>query len=287
MRESAWKAALALLATLGLAAPAGAPREARAADAVALRTTEFGSGPTIVLLHGLGQGRLAWMPTARKLLSSYHVVMVDLPGHGDSPLPDPFSLEAAADAVDLVVSKQNPDSTIVAGTGVGGLLALMSASAHPAHQKGVVLIDAVLKSPVPIEDQQKKAFTDFMDQNYDQFLHMTFGRMGRDSAQSLAIHAMASQVPPNTIKAYFRALLNVDGMTALKNLKTPMLPVFTERLLASDKDWPSASKQVGWDDGQSYTPRRIGKAGVLVASEQPDTLAAVLAGFAGRALAKK
>ena len=257
------------------------------ADPVALKTTELGHGPTVVFVPGLGLSRTDWLPTARKLLGRYRVVLVDLPGNGDSPLPDPFSLEAAADAVDLVVSKQNPDSTIVAGTGVGGLLALMSASAHPAHQKGVVLIDAVLKSPVPIEDQQKKAFTDFMDQNYDQFLHMTFGRMGRDSAQSLAIHAMASQVPPNTIKAYFRALLNVDGMTALKNLKTPMLPVFTERLLASDKDWPSASKQVGWDDGQSYTPRRIGKAGVLVASEQPDTLAAVLAGFAGRALAKK
>src|SRR6266436_2563603 len=197
---------------------------ARGAAPVELKTTEFGSGPTIVLVHGLGQGRLAWMPTARKLLSSYHVVMVDLPGHGDSPLPDPFSLEAASDALDQVIAKQKPDSTLVVGSGVGGLLAMMAASEHPAHQRGLVMIDVALKSPVLVDDQQKKMFYDFMEQNYDQFLHMTFGRMGRDSAQSVTIHAMAAQVAPNTMKAYFRALLDVDGTKSLKDLKTPMLP---------------------------------------------------------------
>lgn len=280
MKRSASQAALALAALLALAPPA-------ASAPVALKTTEFGSGPTIVLLHGLGQGRLAWMPTARKLLSKYHVVMVDLPGHGESPLPDPFSLEASAEAVDQIVAGQRAESTIVVGTGVGGVLALMSAAAHPAHQRGVVLIDVALKPPMPVEDQQKKMFFDFMDQNYDQFLQMTYGRMGRDSAQSVAIHAMAAQVAPNTMKAYFRQLLGMDGTKTLKNLKTPMLPVFTERLLKTDKDWPAAGKDIGWDDAASYTPRRIGGAGVLVASEQPDTLAAVLAAFASQAVAKK
>ena len=279
MKRSASKIALALAVILAVVP------FAQGAGPVVLKTTEFGSGPTIVLVHGLGQGRLSWMPTARKLLSNYHVVMVDLPGHGDSPLPDPFSLEASAEALDQVVAKQKPDSTLLVGSGVGGLLAMMSASAHPTHQRGLVMIDVALKSPVPIEDQQKKMFYDFMEQNYDQFLHMTFGRMGRDSTQSVAIHAMASQVPPNTMKAYFRSLLDVDGTKALKELKTPMLPVFTEKLLASDKDWPTLSKSIGWENAAAYTPRRIAGAGMLVATEQPDTLAAVLAAFATRTLA--
>jgi pimeloyl-ACP methyl ester carboxylesterase len=278
VKRSASKIALALAVIMAVVPLA------QGAGPVVLKTTEFGSGPTIVLVHGLGQGRLSWMPTARKLLSNYHVVMVDLPGHGDSPLPDPFSLEASADALDLVIAKQKPDSTLLVGCGVGGLLAMMSASAHPAHQRGLVMIDVALKSPVPIEDQQKKMFYDFMEQNYDQVLHMTFGRMGRDSAQSVAIHAMASQVPPNTMKAYFRSLLDVDGTKALKELKTPMLPVFTEKLLASDKDWPTLSKQIGWENAVAYTPRRIAGAGMLVATEQPDTLAALLAAFATQVL---
>ena len=261
---------IALLAT-SIAAAAAAP--------VALKTTEFGSGPAIVLVHGLGSGRMSWMPTARRLLAGHHVVMVDLPGHGDSPLPDPFSLEASAEALDQVVARFKPESTVVVAQGVGGLIALMAASAHPEHQRGLVLIDVALKSPIPIQDQEKKQFENFMDQNYDVFLKMTYGQMGRDSAQSVTIHAMASQVAPNTMKVYFRALLSVDGTHALKELKTPMLVIFTERLLKTPGDWPASGKTIGWENAADFTPRRIAGAGMLVASEQPDTLASVIAAF--------
>src|SRR5262245_42677407 len=105
---------MALLAS----APLAADTPARA-----LSVTELGKGPAIVLIPGLGSQRMQWMPTARKLLSNYHVVMVDLPGHGDSPMPDPFSFEAAAAQLDGVLAKQNPDSTIVVAHGAGGLIA--------------------------------------------------------------------------------------------------------------------------------------------------------------------
>ena len=43
---------------------------------VTLKTTEFGSGPTVVLVHGLGGARLQWMPTARKLIMNELVLGV-------------------------------------------------------------------------------------------------------------------------------------------------------------------------------------------------------------------
>ena len=271
---------LIALALIGVLLAATAP----SAPPVQLRTIEFGSGPTVVLVPSLGTGRMSWMPTARKLLAGHHVVLVDLPGHGDSPLPDPFSLEAAAEAVDQVVSRQSAESTIVVGQGVGGLLALMAASAHPSHQRGLVVVDLTLRSPLPIDDQMKGKFAEFMDQNYDTFLKLVFGHSGRDSMQSLAIHAMAAQVPPNTMKAYFRALLDVDATHAARDLKTPLLPVFTEKMLPKEGDWPAVSKQLGWADVGSFTPRRIAGAGTLVASEQPDSLAAVIAEFSRRSV---
>ena len=258
---------------------------APAATPVELKTIEFGKGPTVVLVPSLGAGRMTWMPTARKLLAGHHVVLVDLPGHGESPLPDPFSLEAAAAAVDQVVAKQPADSTVLVGQGVGGLLALMAASAHPDHQRGLVVVDLTLRSPLPIDDQMKGQFNDFMEQNYDTFLGLVFGHAGRDSAQSLEIHAMASQVPPNTMKAYFRSLVNVDATHALRDLKTAILPVFTERMLPKAEDWPAISKQLGWADAGSFTPHRIGGAGALVASEQPDSLAIAIADFSQHVIA--
>jgi pimeloyl-ACP methyl ester carboxylesterase len=260
---------------------------ATASTPVALKTTEFGSGPTIVLVPGMGAGRMSWMPTARLMLGRWHVVMVDLPGHGESPLPDPFSLENAAEAVDQVVAAHSADSTVIVGQGVGGLLALMSASAHPTHQRGLVLIDVALKSPLTIADQQRKMFDDFMDQNYDAFFNMVFGKMGRDSAQSVAIRALAAQTPPNTIKSYMRSLLNVDANHALRDLKTPMMLIATDHFLPADKDWPTVGKQMGWEDAASVQPRRLANCGVLVATELPDSLTRILSDFANNAIAKK
>jgi hypothetical protein len=88
------------------------------------------------------------------------------------------------------------------------------------------------------------------------------------------------------MKAYFRSLLAVDGTHALKDLKTPMLPVFTERVMKAPTDWPSAGKGLGWENAADYTPRRIAGAGALIASEQPDTLASAITAFEAQAAAK-
>lgn len=251
------------------------------ADApVVLKTTELGHGPTIVFVHGLGGARSSWLPTGRKLLGRYRLVMVDLAGHGDSPLPDPFSLEAAAEALDAVIARQNPDSTIVVGHALGGLISLMALSAHPGQAKGLILIDTQLKSPVPVADQEKRYVIDYMEQNYDAFLKAMFTRLGRDSTQGVTIHAIAAQVPPVTVKAYLRELLSVDATKPLKALKTPVQLLLTDRLYGKDKTWGAVAKQMGWEDTTITTPRRVSNAGYLVMSDQPDTLAAIIAEFA-------
>ena len=78
---------------------------ARAGDA-GPGVLELGSGPTVVLVPGLGGTRTDWLPTVKRLREQFHCVVVDVPGQGYSPLPDPFSLTAAAAALDAVVARQ-------------------------------------------------------------------------------------------------------------------------------------------------------------------------------------
>jgi 3-oxoadipate enol-lactonase len=267
---------LGTLATLAVPL-AGAP--------VPLKTTEFGHGPTIVFLHGMGSSRMTWLPTAKKLLGSHRVVMMDLPGHGDSPLPDPFSLDVAAEAIAQGLAAQKAESTIVVGQGVGGLLALMAASAHPERMSGLVMIDTALKPENPVPDQMQKYFLQMLDEHYDEVLKGMYSRMGRDSAQGVALHAQAARTPPATIKAYLRELLNADGNKSLKSLKRPLLLIATEKHWAADKDWAAVGKQMGYENPGPITARRIGAAGPLVATEQPDSLAAMLDSFQKTTLA--
>ncbi len=55
---------------------------------------ELGSGPPLVLLHGLGDSHRTWRRAAPRLAERYRVLMPDLPGHGLSGRPDaPYTLD--------------------------------------------------------------------------------------------------------------------------------------------------------------------------------------------------
>ncbi len=283
--RTAWILASAVLLAFALLSSIALP--GTAAPPVAPKTLELGKGPTIVLVHELGGNRSSWMPTVRKLVGKYHVVLVDLPGHGDSPAPDPFTFEAAAEALDLVLAKQNPDSTVLVGKGVGGMLSLLDLKAHPGRVRGIVLIDTGLKSSLRIDDQEIQGFKRMLDSNYDQILKMIFSRAGKDSLQGVAIHAVAAQTPPQTIKSYIGASLTGDATPALKSLQVPYLFVATDLLFKSGRSPGTVFQALGFEDTTAVPMRRITNAGYLVMQDQPDTLAAVIADFTVRALAAK
>ncbi|WP_278313934.1 alpha/beta fold hydrolase [Lolliginicoccus levis] len=87
-----------------------------------------GSGPTLVLLHGIVHNRHAWKPVVDRLARERRVVTVDLPSHGDSPqLPaSDRILQTLADAVEDFLPSVAPDGekVHVAGNSLGGWLSL-------------------------------------------------------------------------------------------------------------------------------------------------------------------
>lgn len=269
---------VSLFALTALVLSAGFAAFAHAAPVV-LKTTELGHGPTIVFVHAMGGSRNDWMPTARKLLGRYRVVLVDLPGHGDSALPEPFSFATVGEALDGVLAKLDPESTIVVGHQMGGRAALAALAAHPTHAKGLVLIDVPVGTPVQIDDQQKKQFLDFMDRSYEGVTKMMFSNLGRDTTQSKSIYAMFTQTQPATVKAFVREGFYSDGNKDLKAIKVPMQVVMTSRVWKPDATPGSVFKLLGWQD-TTAAARRLPDSGYWAMKDQPDTLAAIIGDFA-------
>jgi pimeloyl-ACP methyl ester carboxylesterase len=260
------------------------PESAALAEPAAPRTMELGRGPAIVFVHGLGGTRTDWLPTARRLLARHRVVMVDLPGHGETALPDPFSFASVGEALDRVLAKENPESTIVVAHEIGGRAAMAALAAHPGRARGLMLIDVPVGVPAQIDDQQRKRFLEFMDNSFEAVSKMMFGNKGRDTTQSKAIYAVFSQTSPATVKAFIREGFYSDGNKDARALKLPVQMVATSRLWTPGLTSGALLQRMGWAD-TTMAVRRVPDAAFWVMKDQPDTLAAWIADFATKVVA--
>jgi pimeloyl-ACP methyl ester carboxylesterase len=94
-----------------------------------------GSGPPLVLLHGVGHRRQAWGAVLDRLTPHRDVVLVDLPGHGESPplkLAGRPVLDALLAEVTGFLDEIGLARPHLAGNSLGGRLALEAAVAGRA-----------------------------------------------------------------------------------------------------------------------------------------------------------
>jgi pimeloyl-ACP methyl ester carboxylesterase len=87
----------------------------------------YGSGPPLVLLHGVGHRRQAWGAVLGRLTPHRDVIVADLPGHGESPpltLAGRPVLDAMLDEVTRLLDELGLHRPHVAGNSLGGRLAL-------------------------------------------------------------------------------------------------------------------------------------------------------------------
>jgi pimeloyl-ACP methyl ester carboxylesterase len=96
---------------------------------VELAYEQHGTGPTLVLLHGVGHRRQAWQPVLDLLTPHRTVITVDLPGHGDSPplrTAGRPAVGAMAEEIFAFFDQLGLDRPHVAGNSLGGALALIA-----------------------------------------------------------------------------------------------------------------------------------------------------------------
>jgi len=102
----------------------------------------LGSGPSLVLIHGLTDTRRVWDPVLAPLATTFDVVSVDLRGHGESFDGTPYDVVTLAGDVHEVVVNLALDAPLVVGHSLGGYVATAYASRFDCS--GVVNIDQSL-----------------------------------------------------------------------------------------------------------------------------------------------
>ena len=109
-----------------------------------VRYWEAGSGPPVLLIHGLGNSALTWRNSIDALAHRFRVLAIDLPGHGLSDMPRiRYRLPEAVRLVTQFMDALGEESAHLVGNSMGGVIALEVALTHPERVRRLVLVDSV------------------------------------------------------------------------------------------------------------------------------------------------
>ena len=102
-----------------------------------------GSGPAVLLIHGMVNASRHWERVARRLAADYTVIAPDLLGHGDSAKPEgDYSLGAHAAGIRDLLSALGLDHVTVVGHSLGGGIAMQFFYQFPERCERMVLISS-------------------------------------------------------------------------------------------------------------------------------------------------
>jgi len=249
----------------------------------------FGRGEPIVLLHGLGSRREDWLPVARILARQHRVTLMDLPGHGEAGMPEPFSLERATASLDRSLMALAGGPVILVGHSLGGLIAASAAIEQPERIRGLVLVETALRPQLP--DSLRAEWLGRLEHEYRDVLHGAYLDFGRDSTQGEALYARVAALDPRMVQRWIRLAWTADLSGRARTLRVPVLAVLAERSWGEGEEWVEVARTLGLDGVPRLHAARLTGCGHFVMLDRPREMAALIETFAedpaGRAIAAR
>jgi pimeloyl-ACP methyl ester carboxylesterase len=127
----------------------------QAAESITIRNAKFdnvqlhyltaGHGPeTVILLHGFAETSRMWRPLIPLLAEKFTVIAPDLPGIGDSSIPDKSDMVDAAKKIHALVRSLKIEQARVVGHDIGLMVAYAYAAQFPTETEKLAVMDAFL-----------------------------------------------------------------------------------------------------------------------------------------------
>jgi pimeloyl-ACP methyl ester carboxylesterase len=84
-----------------------------------------GTGKPLLLVHGLGNTRNAWTPVLPQLMAGREVILLDLPGHGESPAEhDSGTFLGLVRSIEAWLASESLKAVPMVGSSLGGRIVL-------------------------------------------------------------------------------------------------------------------------------------------------------------------
>ena len=194
---------------------------------MSLHFEDYGEGRTgpIIFVHGAGGSSATWFMQLRGLSEQFHIIALDLNGHGKSPDREQPTLESYLEDIDEIVSRY--DRPLLGGHSMGGALAQLYALRNPDKIRGIILVGTGAKLKVfPI-------IFDLLDNDFEGYIQAVGEYMfhkDTDRAIVEASQAETRKCPAHIVKLDFVLCNEFDIMSSVEQIQLPTL------ILVGDND---------------------------------------------------
>ncbi|MEN9779651.1 MAG: hypothetical protein RL087_755 [Pseudomonadota bacterium] len=251
--------------------------------------TALGSGPTVLMLHGIGGGHLAFAPQVETFASQgYRAVAWDMPGYGHSAPIEPYTFKGLAQScIALIDSLKCGDVTLI-GHSMGGMVAQEVVARRPDLVNRLVLCGTSpafgRKPDGQSADEWQRNFVQSrtapldagqsMQQLAQQLVPGMVGPSAMAEGVKLAAHCM-SQVPASTYRRALEALVTFDRRDGLAAIHVPTLLIAGEH----DRNAPPSVMKKMADAIRSSSYHEMKGIGHLMNLEAPDAFDGAVLNF--------
>lgn len=207
--------------------------------------TVLGGGPTVLMLHGIGGGHLAFAPQVETLASAgYRAVAWDMPGYGHSAPIEPYTFKGLAQSCIALIESLKCADVILLGHSMGGMVAQEVVARRPDLVSKLVLCGTSPAFGKPDGEWQRefiaqrtapldagKSMADLAEVLVPQMV----GPGSLPEGVRLATHCM-SLVPAATYRRALECIVTFDRREDLQRIRVPTLLIAGEQ----DRNAPPA-----------------------------------------------
>jgi 3-oxoadipate enol-lactonase len=262
--------------------PAGATERRVATGRLTVNIVEAGSGPAVLLLHGLGWDHSLWNPTIAEFSPRYRMIAADTRGHGETDKPDgPYDMAMFASDTAALADALGLKRVCVVGLSQGGMVAQKLALLRPDLVSALVLVSTSCKSDPSLRDNMESRIA-------------AMDKAGPEAAAKIAAESIFSPawraanaaalarfvewrvaMPIAPLNAATRALYDFNLSGELPKITVPTMVVAgADDVLTRPKGMEEIAALI---PGTIY--RLIAGTGHMIPVERPEALIAVLSDF--------
>ncbi len=208
-------------------------RTATSADGTVINYYEHGQeGSVLVFVHGWSCDASYWREQVEYFKHKYHMVLIDLAGHGRSGSGrENYTMEAFGQDVKAVVDTIGAEKVVLIGHSMGALIIAHAARLMPERVVGLIAVDDLQNVEYPLGEEQFKEMTTPFKEDFKQGVRgFVTGMLRSDNSpvNEWVISDMSSADPKVAISAMNGSLggyLTGDVAKLFDGLDVPVVAV--------------------------------------------------------------